>query len=363
MKYLEIKGRIEGEYAEFFDRAEIYSLSLGMDTETHDEMMMDLADTVLTAQKKGRPLGEITGESEEEFFRSYFSGFDWRDRVKAMLKNFFPVVCVMLVIEIIAVIIASRAKDFDFMLMTYRIDAGGYLVGIFAGLFVVGAVDAFVRNAIVKGKKVKFWVYMLIMLAVIVATGVVAALMKPISVPALPVMIIEVLLIAAYIVMRVVEKKKSRTDTIDLKKLEREFKRENREKTTVFELCRQYEKECEKKLKKGKKIRTPQEFTDDIERLGMIGLIGDIIVGTFMVGTIVGMMIPTAMESSIGDALLMGLLTLVITAPFLLLFIWPFVQASAMQRSIAKKCRKHGVDIVEYKRMLEEQEKTAEQCD
>lgn len=97
MKYIEMKGRLQGKYAEVFKKAEVYAGFQSLDEKTRDEMLMELVDILLTAQKKNTPVGKIIGNDVDAFCRSYFSGFTLKDRIKMLPENLYDLMLFLLI--------------------------------------------------------------------------------------------------------------------------------------------------------------------------------------------------------------------------------------------------------------------------
>lgn len=60
-----MENELTGKYREVFEKAELYGVIKNIDSKVQDEMMMNLFDILLSAQKDGKPVEKIIGTDIE----------------------------------------------------------------------------------------------------------------------------------------------------------------------------------------------------------------------------------------------------------------------------------------------------------
>ncbi len=85
--YVLYTKKLEGEYKEAFRQIEAYVNANSIDEQSKEDMMSNLLDTFLTAQKDGRPVEKITGKSMEKFCKTFCSGYGIKEQVLYFLES------------------------------------------------------------------------------------------------------------------------------------------------------------------------------------------------------------------------------------------------------------------------------------
>ena len=82
-----LKEDQEGAYKDAFERVEIYAMATNMSEAVIDEMLMNLLDSLLNAQKKGKPVEKIVGNDIEQFCKDYFQEYGMKERLLESAKS------------------------------------------------------------------------------------------------------------------------------------------------------------------------------------------------------------------------------------------------------------------------------------
>ena len=82
-----LKEDLEGAYKDAYERVELYALTTNMGEAVKDEMLMNLLDSLLNAQKKGKPVEKIVGKDIEQFCKDYFQEYGIKERLKESVKS------------------------------------------------------------------------------------------------------------------------------------------------------------------------------------------------------------------------------------------------------------------------------------
>ena len=73
-RYVMLEDQLTDDYKEIFAKIKLYTTIHEIDENTCNEMLMDLLDMLLEAQKNGDAVESIVGEDVELFCHNYFSG-------------------------------------------------------------------------------------------------------------------------------------------------------------------------------------------------------------------------------------------------------------------------------------------------
>lgn len=127
ISYIWLKDQLKGEYLATFDKAELYASVRNIDSQTDEEMMMNLLDLLLTAQKEEKPVEKIIGSDIETFCHSYFEDYGLKNRLQKLPKKIYHLMQSVFVLELIELFFSMDDKDFD--IFQYHTDLSGFIAG------------------------------------------------------------------------------------------------------------------------------------------------------------------------------------------------------------------------------------------
>lgn len=88
MKYETSEELLKDEYLETYNKIKLYATVSGVIT-VSDEILCDMVEILLTAQKNETPVENIVGKDMQEFCESLFSVISKEDRIKIFLRKLF----------------------------------------------------------------------------------------------------------------------------------------------------------------------------------------------------------------------------------------------------------------------------------
>ena len=152
-RYVMLEDQLTDDYKEIFAKIKLYTTIHEIDENTCNEMLMDLLDMLLEAQKNGDAVESILGEDVELFCHNYFSEYNSGKRLKSWGERIYRLCWYIVILEMIFFVLNSEEITF----MQTSTDILPWMIG-FGG----GAVIGFVINLIFKkifSKKVSETVY------------------------------------------------------------------------------------------------------------------------------------------------------------------------------------------------------------
>lgn len=147
--YYFYKDQLRGAYLEAFDKAELYSEVENVDGDVHEEMLMNLLDLLLTAQKEEKPVEKIIGPDLEQFCQSYFSNYTWRSRILTLPKRIYRLMWGIFVLELLFLPFWDAGET----LLTATTDLSGYVLGFIGGSVIFLLLNEAIRPFIFQLKK------------------------------------------------------------------------------------------------------------------------------------------------------------------------------------------------------------------
>jgi DNA-binding ferritin-like protein (Dps family) len=349
---------LTGEYRNVYEKVEIYALSTDTTQEEKDECMMNLLDSLLTAQKAGEPVEKIVGSDVESFCEEYFSSFfeEKRSRWYNVGKGLYNISWVIMIFSLVEMLF--QLED-GITLTQMKTDMLGYLVGILVGV-VYAILDEFLGTALRRKilrskKKVRAGLYacgvlMLLVLLVILSTIVVGE--KEILVPMLPALLVAMTYVVIWLLGRYHEtgsirrNKKNRKYQAELKEVEKQAEVRQLQKQYVNAVRKQYQSINKKRERKGKALMTPEEFTEWKKKQVGKGWGTEIWFYVGLTMGFLGILYDTAKDGMSLDFLFAVVLLIVIYFGFAKLLGPSFRMEYAVQ--LFKECEEKGITILEY---------------
>lgn len=352
MRYEWIKDQLKGEYKEAFEKVELFSMVQDIDRNTDADMMMNLLDLLLTAQKEGKPVEKIIGKDIKHFCREYFEGYSWKSRLIEIPKYFYRISWLLVVLSLLDLFIQSGEKNFN--CYTAVMDISGFVVGIVCSVFLTYSFNVLFKTFMFRYKQFSLSVYVWVQIGCLLGSCLLfLALLgdRQINVPVFPILVAGCLYLAGFYLVRAVSrfrkygsirKHREKYDQSMWEKIE-----ENVGKELPMELVLRYEKKNRKLEKKGKKPVTPQEYMEKLYRDNVLTrrINRSIVIGVMIL--CVGMGIFECFHSSLTDGLVLALLMLLCQIPTVLIV--RFVErALDIREVLLEKCDQQGVTLVEY---------------
>lgn len=131
--YIFYTDKLNREYKAAFDEVELYVQSQNIDESTLEERLGELLDIFLSAQERGRPVTQITGNSMEQFCETFCSDFSAKNRIYHIADMFASIAWVLLFVSLLDVVFpeAEAADAGGLWYAASSVNLSGYLVGIF----------------------------------------------------------------------------------------------------------------------------------------------------------------------------------------------------------------------------------------
>ncbi len=346
MNYLYVTDLLEGEYAEVFKKAEKYSMMISLDTDIQNEYMMNLADLLLTAQKKNRPVEKIVGKDQEKFCVDYFSGVTFKDRVKAFSKRVYYALCVVFILEFLYLILNIESLNESTNILV------PLLIGFSCGTFIDFIGTVVFKRLFIKYRKTFSKLYYAFIIVSLLATGFIGAYgtdILDITIPAYSVLIISGIYVIPY--TAVILYKKLRLGEIfynEERKQKRAFKDAQHKREAVKTWINMYNSKNKRLAQKGKTTITKEEYMEKLYKKHRYGTKERVLFFAFMVCILICLLVPDEFENGWWDRALFLLINLAIEIPIIRFF----DRLSLLNYSILLKCKEDGIDIFEYQERM-----------
>lgn len=271
-RYVMLEDQLTGDYKEIFAKIKFYTTIHEIDENTCNEMLMDLLDMLLEAQKNGDAVESIVGEDVELFCCNYFSEYNNGKRLKNWFDRIYRCCWYVVILEMLFYVLDSEEITF----MQTSTDILPWIGG-----FCGGAVIGFVVNLIFKkifSKKASETVYFVsIIIALILFVVAMGFLPETISlyVPLWMECLVAIGYIVIYKIIQLAERyrrtgslKKENSEyqatfgKLVMEEVEREWDETNQNPgmSLAKGFLKQYEKMNKRRVKRGKKSLTEDEF-------------------------------------------------------------------------------------------------------
>lgn len=365
--YIYMKDDLKDEYLQAFEKVEMYSTVIGVDSKTDGEMMMNLLDMLLTAQSEGKPVEKIVGNDIEEFCKSYFQDYGSKERTVEFVNYIKRIMWVNLVFSLIDLFIYSGEEGFS--IWTTTTDIAGFVGGFSVVAIVYILLNAFVKPRMFKWKKVGsgiFSVVVCILLIGLLIVGIVLTDGNELGIPLLPSIIVSALYLIVYYIFSV-RKNLKEFGTIRKPKDKDKMKFSDYvnklvEESLPQELAKRYEKENKKLARKGKPAMTPEEYMDKLRKENEKSLRnlkwGNRFVVVFVIALITGMIVAEAVKGSeIVDLVIYAAVLIAFEIPLLKFFI-SMDGGYSTRIKVFEECDRQGITILEYAERIEAEKKS-----
>ncbi len=357
--YALLTDQLKGEYAETFQKIELYSTIHQIDSETENEMLMEVLDTLLTAQTKGKPVQKVVGNDVEQFCKDFFGNYKWHNRIAEFRDSIYRLMWVMFVFQLLEAFLGEGTFMENLMLVS---DIGGFIVGAAFAMITMSIFCVFAKPLVFKIRWLTMMKFVLIVLAVSLALSLGFLYLwgekAILEVPLWMSIVIPGIYIAIYIIIRAIIRYRHH-GSIFKEKLpgEKGFWgsiREESMKEFPSDLNKRYEKINKKRAKKNKPLMTEKEFT---EKLRKEHKVSKILGPVFIIGLTIYLIILVGM-TMITDGFVEGLffaLTLAIAEIPAAFIFWISAEGDKEREAIFQKCDEMGMTIPAYAKWVEEQ--------
>ena len=156
--YVYYKDKLSREYLTAFEEIGMYVLSQNVDESTTEERMGELLDIFLSAQEKGRPVGQITGNSMVRFCETFCSDFSVKNRIYHVADWFASIAKILLFVSVLDVLFPEpdvmNVDGGGLWHTVSSVNLSGYLIGIFlsGGLALIS--NQAIRRIMFKTKRI-----------------------------------------------------------------------------------------------------------------------------------------------------------------------------------------------------------------
>ncbi len=354
MKY---KEKLQPEYRDVFDKAEIYADLKDLIYEEQLEMLMDLLDLLLTAQEEGKSVEQVIGKDVERFCVSYFSGFTMKDQGKKVLKKVYQFMCGVLIIEILEMLVIMTDGGVSFWVSTT--DISGYFYGILAGLGIYALANILLRPFMFRWNWLTYkrfsCIYMVGTIMTLIGVCMICNHMVEIKVPIGVTMLVSGIYVFGYVLVRSIWRyrhhgsiRKEKNPWLPKKNMAQRI-----EEQLPAEYSARFHKNNAKRVQQGKEPMTSEEYMELLKKEHKNSKIFGNIVTVVAVVLVLVVIVNVARDNTWQDTLFFCGVLAVASIPSMLLF--RFGSWSDKKREeLIQTCEEKGITVLEY----EEEEKS-----
>lgn len=356
LDYIWLTDKLKGEYKEAFDKVELYANLRNVDEDTKDDMLMELLDLFLTAQKEGKPVRKLIGSDLETFCNSYFETYSMKSYLRSLPQKLYQLFWVVFALEWIFYFTSEE----EISLLHGTVDISGYVCGILVGVIVGFLCNVCVRPFMFRWKWLtsgRFSFFVLMITVGMIVAGVTLMDGHSLELSLFGILLVSGIYIFSYIVVRSIwryrrygsiRKEKSAVKTGGLHQLQRKVAEE-----LPKEMVRRFHKKNEKRQKKGKEQMTPEEYMEQLRRENIGARKGDYIAAAITLLIVIGIIVRVAFTSTVMDTLIFIVVIAVAEIPAMALFRFSHRSVRARER-LVEECDRRGITILEYAREREE---------
>lgn len=266
-KFEEYAKQLTNVYRETYDKCYIYVASHCNLREEFELTMNDVVDLLLSAQENSSPIEKIIGDDIEEFCKNIIKGnrLSFARRSKIFIRGFLSVVIVCLIFEIVDLVMfyiePTGANPW-----TQSTSISGVICGLIPCLLLTTVYDFVVRILIKKTKWFRRKQYIacgLILIGICLVSAILIAIYFDINIviPRFVAISIEVLYIIVYFIMKKFSDKDLQKQGETSKRKSRKIYCDPKVKNEIIDVyCKNYEKDCKKREKKGQPILSVNEW-------------------------------------------------------------------------------------------------------
>lgn len=352
--------QLEGEYLDTYERAELYANLRNINSRVSEEMLGDLYDLLVSAQKDGRQIEGIIGSDLELFCKDYFSEYDIKTRLAELPRTFFKCFLFVFIFEIVIMII-DRTSIYD-----ARINWFPYITGISAGSITQLFVWAVVKPLLFRFRRVRSIIYDIIILFVfvgsIILTGYLANVIE-LDMPAFPAIICAGVYIVIFIfVSSIVNMKKygrlKRPKSIYKRPLFPNKEQFNADLYAEFkkQMLKKYNRKNKKHIKAGKGKLGTEAFISMIKKeidgmpfiWKLMKVVYVILIAVPVCGNFAAYLSEGKIQSAfIDSAIMCGIMTIILV-PIYRMCKKNDEKGMAMRLSVIEEAERYQMDLIEY---------------
>ena len=358
--YIWLTDKLKDEYKEAFEKAEIYANMRMIDEDTQNDMMMELLDLFLTAQKERKPVDKLVGRDMETFCHSFFGNYEMKNYWKKLPRNIYQLFWAMFVLEWLFYFTSEE----EVSLLHGTVDLSAYAAGILVGILVSVLCNAFIRPFLFRWKWLtsgRFYAIVLILTVGMVVTSVILLDDYTFPLPILGMFLVTGGYIVLYIIVRSVyryrrygsiRKEKSVLGKVGFRQFMKETVQEAVDEMPD-DLVERFHDINKKRQKKGKEAMTPDEYMEQLRRENIRAGKADYIGPAIVLLVVIGIIVHTALTSTFFDTLIFIVVMIVAEIPAMLMFrVGRKTTKKRMQ--LVEECDRCGITILEYAERKEE---------
>ena len=340
--------QLSGDYRTVFERADIYSTTVGGTEENKDERMMELYDLLMEAEHQNKPIEKLVGSDIELFCKNFFEEERTQNQFVEVVSVIYRIACVLLVYTIIDLLFAENQSDILPL-----------VVGIIGGTIADAIARYWLKPIVFKNKKIKPIVYYFMIIAIFLGsvTGfLIVTYNYNIEINTWWLFVISGAYVAGYLLVRSIWRYKKYGSILKVNREERRIKKEfNRElneksliKPSAEGMAIRFRRIRKRKQKIGKTEFTFQEFAQKIRReeaqIKTTNIIFAIIIAAIVLIPGTSMMLN---ETILEGLIFMGILG-VIESFVCYSSVKSNKKLMKIQLQILEECEKRDIDIIEY---------------
>lgn len=343
MKYYELTNLLKGEYAEVLKKAELYSFIQKIPTERHDDVLMDLTDFLLTAQKKNKPVKEVIGDDVESFCREFVGSKSIVERLFSVFEGFYYIAWITLVVSLfdIVFLLSDSISVSDSI---SRVDS--IIIGTSFGFLIAVVMQAVFKPLFFKWKKLSLKLYMFVNIMLIVTVGALAGSFFEITVHTLILLVSAAAYILVFTVAAAVRNYKETGSLFKRKTPEEKSEKQEIEiQRYKSELINAYERKNKRLDKKGKPKMTHSSYMKEVEGQNRKTMIFLYVLYSTLLAVIVALTMYEGLTNTWNDAIILCAVLFAVEIPVAGFFTYIYVKAIIVRTKILKLCKEKGVDI------------------
>lgn len=343
MKYNEISHLLEGEYATVLKKAELYSFIQNTPVKKHDEVLMDLTDFLLTAQKKNRPVKDVIGYDIEAFCREFVGNNSLSSRLSRLLQGLFYIawlVVILCVFDFIAT--AMNGKP----IISSVSEIGSIIIGGSCGFLITVITEAVFKPLFFKWKKLSSKLYFAVMLSLILISGTLTGILLSFSIKTIYLLSAAALYIILCICFNAVRNYRETGCFFRSKRSEEKDAKQSVEMLRYqYEFTKDYERKNNKLSKKGKPKMTRSAYMHHIEDHNRKTRIYLYVLYALVFAFVAVNVIYEGLTNNWYEATLLCGILLVAEIPVLLIFTYLFQKSIKIRTRLLKLCKEKNSDI------------------
>lgn len=347
-----LTDQLTGDYRTVFKQVELYATVNGIEYDTQNEMLMELMDLMLSAQKNDKPVEKIIGSDVEQFCKSFFSEYQ---RINGNLKKFrdtlYRCSWLMLIFQLFEVIFPESDTKNPLLQPT---SISGYLTGIGGMVIFTTLLSILLKPVLFRWRKLTTGLYCVITLmgGLGLSFGLMALMGEDdVMIPNWIALVIPSVYILCFIIARTINRyrkygsiwrPKEPGETSFFRAIDDQVNQE-----LPFELLKRYNKINEKHTRKGKAPMTPQEYTEKLRRdIKMSNRISVPLIGLLIL-LFLGIVIQNIITSGILDSLVLIVVLAIAEIPAMFIY-WACHKGDIQKTAMLAECDRLGISFPEY---------------